>query len=92
MPNQLAFAALAALTAFSWFWLWLLVKKPGRWGAMVDKENAFWVARGLISRARAEKLQRLEKSRIQKILVGAAAALGTSLLLLLSFLWVLSRR
>ena len=92
MRIQLAFAALAALTAFCWFWLWLMVKKPERWAVMVEKENAFWSARGVVSIARSEKIQRLERGRFQKIVVGTAAALGTTLLLLSALLWALLRR
>jgi hypothetical protein len=92
MRIQLGFAALAVLTALCWFWLWLMVKRPERWGTIVEKENAFWTARGVVSKARSEKLQRLEKGRFQKILVGAAAALGTSLLLFAAILWVLMNR
>lgn len=89
---QLAIAALAVLTALAWLWLWLMVRRPDRWSRIVDKENAFWASRGVVSPARAERIGRLEKGRFQKVMVGAIAALGTSLLLMIALVLVVLRR
>lgn len=89
---QLAIAALAALTALCWFWLWLMVRRPDRWSRLVDRDNAFWARRGVVSPANAERIGRIEKGKFQKVMVGAVAALGTSLLLLAGLLLLVANR
>jgi hypothetical protein len=69
---------LVVITVFCWLWLWFMVKKPARWGMMVDRENAFWVSKGIVSASFAEKFKRFEKGRGQKVLVCAAAVVGTA--------------
>lgn len=54
-----------------------MVKRPNQWKVFVDKENAFWISKGVVSESIAEKFRRFEKGRGQKLLVGAAAAIGT---------------
>lgn len=92
VPLQLAIAALAGLTALCWFWLWLMVRRPDRWNRMVDRENAFWARRGVVSPERAQRIGRIEKGKFQKVMVGAVAALGTSVLLLAGLLLLIANR
>jgi hypothetical protein len=65
------------LTAASLLWLCFILWKPAKWGAFVDWEYNFWVRRGVISPALAEKCKRLEKGFVLKWLVGATVLLGT---------------
>ncbi len=77
---------LALLTVGCWLWLWFMVRRPDKWGALVDRENAFWVSRRIVSASFAEKSKRFEKGRGQKLLVGAAAVLVTLGLLAITIL------
>jgi hypothetical protein len=54
-----------------------MVKRPGKWGAVVDQENAFWVNRGILSVSFAEKFKRIEKGPAQRYLVCAAAIISS---------------
>lgn len=72
--------SLTTLTVGSWLWLWFMVRRPERWSSIVERENAFWVSRGIVSAAVAERLKDFERGRGQKILVGAGAVLGTAAL------------
>jgi hypothetical protein len=78
------FAIIILLTVFCWLWLWFMIRRPAKWGAIVDKENAFWTSRGLVSASLAERIKGFEKGRGQKILVGAAAVFGTLVLIFLT--------
>ena len=71
---------LIALTAGCWLWLWFMVQRPERWSSIVEKENAFWVSRGIVSASLAERIKRFERGRGQKILIGTGAVLGTGVL------------
>ena len=77
---------LIALTVFGWLWLWFMMAKPEPWSRFVNRENDFWVSRGIISASLSERIRRFEKGRGQKILVGSGAAFGTVLLLFIRFL------
>lgn len=69
-------------TGVSWLWLWFMVRRPERWISIVERENAFWVSRGIVSASVAERLKNFERGRGQKILVGAGAVLGTAALVI----------
>ena len=88
---QIMITILALLTMGSWLWLWFIVKRPDKWGAMVDRENAFWVRRRIVSASFAETAKRFEKGRGQKLLVGAAAVLGTLGLLAITILFLVRK-
>jgi hypothetical protein len=77
---------LVLLTAIAVFWLWFVIRRPGQWAALVDKENAFWVRRGIISEAFAEKCKRLEKGPVQKVMIGGVAVIGAGVLAKIGFL------
>jgi hypothetical protein len=87
---QTKLALLGIITVLSWFWLWFVVRRPERWNALVDKENAFWVSRRWVSASLSERIKRLEKGRCLKILLGFVAVLGT--LIVPYGLWTLTRR
>ena len=77
------------ITAFSYFWIWFMIRRPERWAALVDKENAFWVRTGVISEAFAGKCTRLEKGPMKKWLIGVLALFGTGYLVFI--VWLLIR-
>ncbi len=79
-------ACLFLLTAASFLWLGFMLWKPSQWRAFVDWEYAFWVRRGVLSPALAEKCKRLEKGWALKWLVGVTAVLGLIFLLVTWFL------
>ena len=76
---------LVLVTALGYFWLWFMLKRPEKWSALVDLENDFWVRKGLVSAAFAERCKRREKGLPQKLIVGAIAFLGTGGLILCVF-------
>lgn len=81
---------LVTLTVGCWFLLWFMLRRAERWSAIVDKENVFWVSRGLVSASLAERIKRFEKGRGQQILTGTSAVLGTGFLVFL-VIWRLMR-
>jgi hypothetical protein len=68
---------LVLMTAAACFWLWFMIKQPEKWGKLVDLENDFWVRKGLVSAAFAERCKRREKGKPQKVMVGALVFLCT---------------
>lgn len=81
--------ALCLLTTASLLWLCFMLRKPDKWGTFVDWEYSFWVRRGVLSPALAEKCKRLEKGSALKWLVGATVLVGTVCLLITG--WLLLR-
>ena len=77
---------LILLTALCYLWLWFMLKRPEKWALWVDKENDFWVRKGLVSAAFAEQCKRREKGLPQKLAVGAVAFLGSSGLIFCGYL------
>jgi hypothetical protein len=77
---------LIALGIFSWLWLWFMIARPKQWSSFVDKENDFWLKRGIVSASFSERSRRFEKGLGQKILVGSTAILSTVGLLVIHFL------
>jgi hypothetical protein len=67
---------LVVLTLFCCLWLWVMIRHPEWWARLVDRENDFWRGRGIISASFAERMKRLEKGRLAKILIGGTAILG----------------
>jgi len=67
------------VAASGWFWLWFMIKRPDKWGLMVDKENAFWVRLGIAPVAFTERVKRFEKGLGQKVLICVAAILWSLL-------------
>lgn len=53
-------------------WLTFMLICPNRWSAMVDKENNFWVQKGVLKPATAERFANFEKGIWLKILVAIA--------------------
>jgi len=70
----LVLAGLTCLSAFAW---WVMARRPGRWSGWVDRENDFWVRKGWSQPATAERIKKLEKGPIPKMLAAAATGLGT---------------
>lgn len=83
------------LTVLGYIGLWFILKRPEKWGAWVDKENDFWVRKGLASVRFAERNKRLEKGLPMKLMVGVVPAIGTSGLIYIGVLvvrnWFLSK-
>jgi hypothetical protein len=77
---------LCLLTGASFLWLCFMLWKPDKWGAFVDWEYSFWVRRGVVSPALADKCKRLEKGPVLKCLVGATVLLGAVFLLITGLL------
>lgn len=77
---------LMALTAFCWLLLWYLIARPVEWSRLVDKENDFWVNRGIVSASFSDRFRRFEKGIGLKVLVGIGAILGTVGFLVIRFL------
>ncbi len=67
-------SAVILLAAFvsGWAW-WLRVMRPEKWNAMVDRDNDFWVKKGLISPALAERVKAAEKGLLMKWTLGFCA-------------------
>ena len=72
---------LVALTAFGYFWLWFILKRPEKWAVWVDLENDFWVRHGIISPAFAERCRRREKGLPMMLVVGIIPVLGSGCLI-----------
>jgi hypothetical protein len=76
------------LMILCWIWLWFMVTKPEQWSRLVDRENDFWLKRGLISTSLSEWTRRLEKGLLLRFLVGIGAILST-VELLVAFVLIL---
>ncbi len=76
MVAYIILGLLGVLTLFALVVLWLMVARPATWGRFVDKENDFWVNKGLISASASAWFRRFEKGAGQKLLVALAASLG----------------
>ena len=81
---------LAILAIFSGAWLWILVRRPALWTAFVERENAFWVRKGILSRAFVEKWKWIDTAIGLKLLVGAAFVVNAGAFLYGVFLIVRS--
>lgn len=73
---HLMLGVLGLLAVISVAWLWFMIKYPARWAQLVDKENDYWVGKGLISAAAADWFRRFEKGMGQKILVALAVLIS----------------
>ncbi len=83
--NRLQTVIIVLATA-SWLLLWFMIARPKLWARLVDKENDFWVNKGIISATFSERCRSLEKGLCLKILIGSGAVLGTFGFLLIRFL------
>ena len=77
----ISLSGLSLLTVFLHLWLWLMIKRPEKWGRWVEAENNFWVRKGIVSASLTERVKRIETGRPIKLLVGVGALLGTAQLL-----------
>jgi hypothetical protein len=69
----------------SFLWLWFIVTRPARWSQLVDKENDFWVGKGLVSAPASAWFRRFEKGPGQKLLVGLVGLLAALGFIVLAF-------
>lgn len=69
------------LTVLSCLGLGFIIFCPKRWAALVDKENNYWVGKGVVSASRAELVKKLEKGMVMKVMVGLVVILTTCLLI-----------
>ena len=65
MALTLSLILFIAMTAFLIF----IILFPERWASIVEKENMYWVEKGMLKAATAEKFVRFERSPMFKILV-----------------------
>ena len=70
--GALSLAALIFITA-----------QPATWGSLVDRENDFWVRRGWLSPALAEKIKSLEKGFVLKLILAALALISVTVVCVL---------
>lgn len=73
-----------------WVWLWFMIKRSAKWERLVDRENGFWISKG-VAVAFFEKLKRFEKGPGQRLLVGSAAILAMIAALLNLLLLILRK-
>ena len=66
-------------------WLVVLIRFPRKWAALVDRENDFWIRRGVVKESTSGWVRRLEKGRF---LVVCVWVLFVLLLFLTTFLIV----
>ena len=57
------------LTVMWSFLLAMMIRHRLKWGRIVDRENEFWVRKGVLSRSTGERIKRFEKGLGLKILV-----------------------
>ncbi len=50
-------------------WLGFMMSFPEKWNNFVDKENGFWIKKGLVTESTAEKFARFEKGLVLKIII-----------------------
>ena len=74
------------LTVLEYYWLWLMIRQPKKWATWVDRENDFWVRKGILSVAFAERIKSCEKGLL-KILLGAGVFFNTCGLIYIGFFW-----
>ena len=50
---------------------------PSKWASFVDKENSFWVKKGIFKESTAKRMSKFEKGKVLKIIIilGIMAAL-----------------
>lgn len=75
-----------ALTIACLLWLWFTIAKPEQWSRFVDRENDFWVKRGMLPASLVDRFRRFEKGPGQKILIGSGAMLGVTVLIVIHLL------
>jgi len=59
--------------------LLLILLFPKKWASIVDRENAFWVAKGLLSERTARRFTALEKGKGLRLLLLSGLLLGAAL-------------
>ena len=56
--------------------LWFMIARPEQWGRLVDRENDFWVSKGIVSPSLSGWFRQFEKGLGLKILLGISTLLG----------------
>jgi len=69
----LAFAVLTLITGVAW---WLMVRKPSQWARWAERENGYWLKKGLISTSLAERMKRWETGRALRLLLAITTLAG----------------
>jgi hypothetical protein len=72
----LGLGLIAVVTAIALGLLGFIINQPGKWSDLVDKENDFWLGKGMVSAALAEKFRRFEKGPGQKIFTALVSLAG----------------
>jgi hypothetical protein len=68
----------AVVAVISLALLWFTIARPDQWSRMVDKENDFWVGKGIVSSSASAWFRRFEKGRGQKVLIALIGVLGVA--------------
>ena len=63
------------------YWLWFILYRPEKWAAFVNRENAWWVKRGVVPKRVAAAFQSLETGPVMKMVVAAGILMGAMLIL-----------
>lgn len=82
----LGMGVLAAFATFSAAWLWFMIQRAVQWGSFVDRENAFWTRKRLVSPSLAEKFRHFETGMGMKLLVGAGLMVNAGGFLYIAYL------
>ena len=72
-----------SLSLFNLAWLAFMIISPSKWDAIVEKENGFWVKKGLLKNSTAEKFIEFESGKWLKLLLMFPIAVSLLLLLFL---------
>jgi hypothetical protein len=83
LPLISILAGTSIVATFS-LWLWYMLARPAQWAKFTEKDNAFWVRRGLPVKW-AEACKRFEQGKGLKIL-NAVTILMSGILTLLALL------
>lgn len=73
MTGWLIFAACCSA------WLLLVVLFPKKWAKLVDRENTFWVEKGVLGEKTAQKFMSLEKGIALKALLVVGLLMGAAI-------------
>jgi len=68
-------------------WLVFVICRREKWIAFVDKDNDFWVRKGIFSETFAEKFRRIEKGIALKLLLGCGVLLGVFGIVVIGIYW-----
>ncbi len=57
------------ISLFNLAWLAFIIGAPTKWGDLVEKENGYWVKKGIFKTSTANKMIKFEKGKGLKFLI-----------------------